>query len=175
MTSESSPHAIVASPLVRAALMVRNLQRSRAFYAEVLGLTQAYFEGDMGGSTANAIVGIPMNAPLRAVILKAPGVDYGMVGLFELPADTPAVTPRQGGLALGEAVLVFYCDDVDRAVAAAMRLGGSLATPMHDLNGRRELALRDPDGVALNLIGRPVSDAYRQRGPNETLGWPPKP
>jgi catechol 2,3-dioxygenase-like lactoylglutathione lyase family enzyme len=155
--------------------MVRNLERSHAFYRDVLGLTQEYFRGDMGGSTANGIVGIPMNASLRAVILKAPGVDYGMVGLFELPPDTPQIQPRKDGLALGEAVLVFYTEDLDRAIAAALRHGGTIATPVHELNGRRELAMRDPDGVALNLIQRPISDAYRQRGPNETLGWPPKP
>jgi catechol 2,3-dioxygenase-like lactoylglutathione lyase family enzyme len=174
MIAEASIHTIAASPLVRAALMVRNLERSKAFYAEVLGLTQAYFDGDLGGTSAADIIGVPHDSSIRAVILKAPGVDYGMVGLFELHPHTPALTPRQGGLALGEAVLVFYTDDVDRAVAAALRLGGTIATPMQSLNGRHELALRDPDGVALNLIGRPVSDAYRQRGPDETLGWPPK-
>jgi catechol 2,3-dioxygenase-like lactoylglutathione lyase family enzyme len=110
--------------------MVRNLERSRAFYAAVLGLTQEYFVGDMQGSTAAAVIGVPEDSHIRAVVLKAPGVDYGMVGLFEMPTDTPAITPREGGLALGEAVLVFYVDDLDRSVAASAALGGRIGTPL---------------------------------------------
>jgi hypothetical protein len=34
--------------------------------------------------------------------------------------------------------------------------------------------LRDPDGVAINLIERPISDAYRQRAAGDPLTWPPK-
>ncbi|MCA2997205.1 MAG: VOC family protein [Rhodocyclaceae bacterium] len=163
-----------ASPLIRAALMVRNLERSRAFYAAVLGLTQEYFVGDMQGSTAAAVIGVPADSHIRAVVLKAPGVDYGMVGLFEMPTDTPAITPREGGLALGEAVLVFYVDDLDRSVAASAAVGGRIGTPLQILNGRRELVLRDPDGVAVNLIERPISDAYRQRAAGDPLTWPPQ-
>jgi catechol 2,3-dioxygenase-like lactoylglutathione lyase family enzyme len=162
------------SPLVRAALMVRNLERSRAFYAAVIGLTQEYFVGDMQGSTAAAVIGVPASANIRAAVLKAPGVDYGMLGLFEMPGETPAITPREGGLALGEAVMVFYVGDLDRAVAASAALGGRIGTPLQILNGRRELVLRDPDGVAINLIERPISDAYRQRAAGDPLTWPPK-
>jgi catechol 2,3-dioxygenase-like lactoylglutathione lyase family enzyme len=165
---------LATSPLIRAALMVRSLERSRAFYAAVVGLTQEYFVGDMQGSTAAAIIGVTESANIRAAILKAPGVDYGMVGLFEMPADTPAITPREGGLALGEAVLVFYTEDMDRALAAMAEHGGRLATPLQVLNSRREVALRDPDGVAINLIERPVSDAYKQRAAGDPLTWPPK-
>ena len=154
--------------------MIRNLERSRAFYGAVVGLTQEYFVGDMGCSTAAAIVGIPASAHLRAVILKAPGVDYGMLGLFELPPSTPSIVPREGGLALGEAVMVFYVEDLFRALQAAKAHGGRIATPAQTLNGRLEVALRDPDGLALNLIERPVSEAYRQRAPGDPLGWPPR-
>ncbi len=152
--------------------MVRNLERSRAFYAAVAGLQQVYFSGDLAGSTATDILGVPADAALPAVILKAPGVDYGMLGLFELPADTPAVQPRSDGVALGEAVLVFYVQDLAQAVAAAQAHGGRLATPVQKLNRRLEAALRDPDGVALNLIERPLSDAWRQRAAGDPLGWP---
>jgi catechol 2,3-dioxygenase-like lactoylglutathione lyase family enzyme len=162
------------SPLIRAALMVRDLERSRAFYAAVLGLTQEYFVGDLGGSTAADIIGVPHDASIRAVILKAPGVDYGMLGLFELHASTPTVTPREGGLAAGEAVVVFYTEDIARAVEAAIAHGGRIATPMQILNHRQEIALRDPDGVAINLIERPISDAYKQRAAGDPLTWTPK-
>jgi catechol 2,3-dioxygenase-like lactoylglutathione lyase family enzyme len=171
---QASANTPLPSPLIRAALMVRNLERSRAFYAAVLGLTQEYFIGDMQGSTAAAIIGVPETANIRAAILKAPGVDYGMLGLFEMPIDTPAITPRDGGLALGEAVLVFYTEDLDHALTAAVEHGGRLATPLQVLNSRREVALRDPDGVAINLIERPVSDAYKQRAAGDPLTWPPK-
>ncbi len=162
------------SPLIRAALMVRSLDRSIAFYKEVIGLEQRYYEGDLGGTSAAALMGVPDDAAIRAVILKVPGVDYGMLGLFEMPADTPAVSPRQGGLALGEAVLVFYTEDLDRAVNAALSLGGTIATPLQILNSRKEIAIRDPDGVAVNLIERPISDAWKERAPGDPIRWPPR-
>lgn len=171
----NKPVNISASPLIRAALMVRDLARSRAFYEGVVGLTQEYFVGDFIGSTAAELMGVPSDSNIRALILKAPGVDYGMVGLFEIDAATPAITPREGGLALGEAVLVFYTEDMDRALEAALRLGGRLATPLQILNNRKEVALRDPDGVALNLIERPVGDAYKERPTGDPLRWPPAP
>jgi predicted enzyme related to lactoylglutathione lyase len=74
----------------------------------------------------------------------------------------------------GEAVMVFFVDDLDRAVATSAALGGRIGTPLQILNGRRELVLRDPDGVAINLIERPISDAYKQLAAGDPLTWPPK-
>ncbi len=163
-----------ASPLIRAALMVRNLERSRDFYMAVVGLTQEFFVGDMAGSTAAEIIGVPRKSSIRAAILKAPGVDYGMVGLFEIDASTPAVKPRSGGVSLGEVVLVFYTENMQKALEAVALHGGNIATPLQTLNGRKEIAVRDPDGVAINLIERSVSDAYRQRAAGDPITWPPK-
>jgi catechol 2,3-dioxygenase-like lactoylglutathione lyase family enzyme len=163
------------SPLIRTALMVRNLEASRAFYAAVVGLTQVFFEGDMTGSTAAHIIGVRTDSSIRAVIVKAPGVDYGMLGLFELSPDTPSLPRREGGLQLGETALVFYVEDLDHALAAVSERGGHIATPLQIFNKRREIAVRDPDGVAVNLIERAVSEAYQQRAADNPLGWPPKP
>jgi catechol 2,3-dioxygenase-like lactoylglutathione lyase family enzyme len=162
------------SPLIRTAIMVRSLEASRAFYADVVGLTQIYFEGDMSGSAAAAVIGVRAECSIRAVILKAPGVDYGMLGLFELSPDTPTLPRREGGLQIGETALIFYVENLDRALAAVNQHGGRIATPLQILNKRREVAVRDPDGVAVNLIERPVSEAYRQRAADDPLGWPPK-
>ena len=62
------------SPLVRAALMVRNLERSRAFYAAVIGLTQEYFVGDMQGSTAAAVIGVPHRRTSARRSSRPPGL-----------------------------------------------------------------------------------------------------
>ena len=43
---------IKLSPLVRTALFVRDLERSAAFYREVLELTEPYYEGTLDDPTA---------------------------------------------------------------------------------------------------------------------------
>ena len=40
----------MASPLIRTALMVRDLERSRAFYEAVLGLRGVYLDADLSAT-----------------------------------------------------------------------------------------------------------------------------
>ncbi len=168
------PTIPAASPLVRAALMVRNLERSRDFYMTVVGLTQEYFVGDLSGTAAVEIIGVPRKSSIKSAILKAPGVDYGMIALYEIDASIPAVKPREGGLSIGETTLVFYTENIQRAIDSAKVNGGSTATPLQILDGHKEIIMRDPDGVAINLIERSISEAYRQRQAGDPLTWPPK-
>ena len=147
------------SQLVRSAIMVSDLDRSRAFYAEVLGLTDVFWSGELRDPTVWHLLGSAEGSNCRAVIVKAPDApSYGMIGLFEISNPQPnALRERDAELKRGEAVSVFYCSDLDHIVAHTERLGGRItAAPVNLVHqGRtkqREMGIRDPDGHAINLI-----------------------
>jgi len=146
------------SPMVRSALFVRDLDRSVRFYREVLGLHETWFEGDLTEGNAHELLGRPSGTTTRAVILKAPGPAYGMVGLFEVrdPAP-PAVAREPSTINAGETCLVFYCSDLDPVIASLAERGmETLCAPVRLRIGetvkQRETCFRDPDGVLINLI-----------------------
>jgi catechol 2,3-dioxygenase-like lactoylglutathione lyase family enzyme len=160
------------SPLVRTALLVRNLERARAWYGAVLGLTTVYFEGDLSATSSWRLLGMKEGSPIRACILKAapgdyPVPDFGMLGLFEMgDASIPEIPgQRAEGVRFGEAVIVFYHRNLDEATRLAVEHGGSVVCPAigFKIPGRadgREMVLRDPDGVAVNLIEAPPATAW---------------
>lgn len=165
------------SPLIRAALNVENLERSRAFYENVLGLTEVFFEGPIPDSNVWALVGAPKSVETRVVILKAKGPTTGMIGLFEITNPlAPKLGKVQAGLHLGEVCLVFYCDDLDEVTKQAPAYGGSIVCqPVPLLVGewikQREMTLRDPDGTAINLIEwDPDSEIKPEQQPGRKRG-----
>lgn len=147
------------SQSVRTAIITADLELGRAFYEQVLGLTEVYWQGELNDPTVWHLLGTPQGSKCRAVILKAPDQPaFGMVGLFELSQPSPPSLPAKGKQAcVGEGVIVFYCSDLDHVVNHAERLGGQItAAPVNLVHeGRtkqREMCLRDPDGHLINLI-----------------------
>jgi catechol 2,3-dioxygenase-like lactoylglutathione lyase family enzyme len=157
------------SPLVRTALFVSDLTRSVRFYRDFLGLEAQYLNvTDLSASSAMRLLRFPETARMRATILKAPGPNYGMIGLFELTGVPRREVrgPRTHPL-VGESVLVFYCADVPGKLTRLEEFGGMLLAPAakFHLPGASfapvtEVVFRDPDGFAVNLIEAPISQAY---------------
>lgn len=150
------PHV---SQMVRAALMVSDLDASREFYGTVLGLTEVYMEGVAQGGTMHALLGMPDTITTRTCILKSPGrPSWGMVGLFEVRNPQPPRIQRSNATSnVGELCMVFYCDDLDPVYAEAQRRGLPVLAPPQPLRVRghvkqREMTLRGPDGEKINLI-----------------------
>lgn len=143
------------SPMIRAALFVSDLDRSTAFYRDVLSLTDVFWEGELEGESLERLLAVPPGTRCQARILQSGDVSVGMVGLFAVSSarqagEEPRVRP-------GAACLVFYCSDLDE-VRRRIDTGGHRLicepTPLvHE--GRvkqREMTLADPDGVMINLI-----------------------
>lgn len=146
------------SPMVRTALFVSDLERSRHFYRDVIGLDETWFEGELTDGNAHELLGMPADSATRACILKARGPAWGMVGLFEISnPQPPPVRKEAASINQGESCLVFYCADLD-PVTAALESGGHtiLCKPVRLRIGeqikQREMCFRDPDGVLINLI-----------------------
>lgn len=146
------------SPMVRTAIFVADLERSARFYREVLGLTERFFEGELTDGNAHELLGMPAGSRTRALILKAPGPAWGMVGLFEISEPSPPPVSRQPDtINVGEGCLVFYCSDLT-PVVSKLEAGGHriIRQPVRLRIGatvkQREMCFRDPDGMLINLI-----------------------
>jgi len=165
------------SQLVRAALQVSDLERSKAFYQKVLGLSEVYSEGTAEGGNMHAFIGMPASVSTRVCILKQPDFSaYGMVGLFEVknPAPPPIERPSQGGN-IGELCMVFYCSDLDEVVHMAKSHAHTIVCePARiELRGyikQREMAMRGPDGEKINLIEWDPDEAITGHRPEKWDG-----
>lgn len=162
----------MGSPLIRTALMVRDLEKSRAFYESVLGLRGVYLDADLSATISWKLLGVPPGTRLHAVILKPveiagrPAPDFGMLGLFKL-SDAPPPSPTlPGSVRYGEPVLVYYVGDMEAALRAAVQHGGHVLSgperfKLPDLGvDVAEAIVRDPDGVAVNLVQTSESLAW---------------
>lgn len=153
------------SSLIRAAVFVADLDRSTRFY-RALGFDAVYYEGELDAASANAALAVPDSTRTRCRILKKDGgPNFGMVGLFELTGPAPEPLPRPAGPPrLGEIALVLYAMPIDDAVIAA-REAGATWSPDPTLfvmphRQQKEVCLRDPDGVLINLIERDPAEQH---------------
>ena len=168
------------SQMVRAALMVSNLERSRDFYRDVFGLTEVFIEGESKGSgNMHELIGMPAGINGRVCILKAPGKPaYGMVGLFEITNPAPPPIQRShDGCNIGELCMVFYCEDlteVERKVKARglKIIGGPVPYRVRGHVKQREMTIRGPDGEKINLIEWNIAKADAGDRPEKWTGVP---
>jgi catechol 2,3-dioxygenase-like lactoylglutathione lyase family enzyme len=167
---------MAVSQMVRAALMVSDLDRSRDFYSNVLGLTDVYTQGEAKGGNMHALIGMPDTVTTRVCILKVPDKpEYGMVGLFEVKNPSPPPIQRQNASSnVGELCMVFYCDNLDPVYEAAKKRGLTIVAAPVQLRVRghikqREMTIRGPDGEKINLI---EWDIPRADGGDRPEKWP---
>lgn len=146
-----------SSALIRATLFVRDLDRAVRFY-RAIGLTETYFEGALNHPSAMAILGFEDPRPFRICIVKRPGPNYGMIGLFQLAEGTPAeeIPAATGPARIGEVALVFYVTSMEATLVELRRLGATWAPqPMlftMEHRAQLEVCIRDCDGVFINLV-----------------------
>jgi len=167
------------SQMVRAALQVSDLERSKAFYQDVLGLSEVYTEGTAEDGNMHIFIGMPAGVTTRVCILKQPDFSpYGMVGLFEVKNPSPPAIERPSqGCNAGEICMVFYCSDLDEVVRRAEGHEHSILCEPARIEVRghikqREMAMRGPDGEKINLIEWDPDEAVRGHRPEKWLGQP---
>jgi catechol 2,3-dioxygenase-like lactoylglutathione lyase family enzyme len=157
-----------SSALIRATIFVRDLDKATAFY-RAIGLTETYFEGDLAHPSATAILGFDDPRPFQIRIVKRPGPNFGMVGLFKLAEGTTdeVIAPAQGPARIGEVALVFYVTDIQATMRRLRELGATWAPEPQvfamEHRQQLEVCLRDCDGVFINLVETDPAQQERTR------------
>jgi len=157
------------SPLVRTAIIVADLERSMAFYRNVLGIPEVYHQGHLTGAAVGRLLGMPDNTETRFAIVKGSGPALGMVGLFEILNHTPPTIDRStAGLSQGETCLVFYHRDLGALTEQLEHGGHQIVCPPTKLQiaedyQATEMTFRDPDGVMINCIERDPETVWNER------------
>ncbi|MBA2254417.1 MAG: VOC family protein [Chloroflexi bacterium] len=134
-------------------LQVADLDRSVAFYRDVLGFT-VVFAWNPQADYIRTLVGYP-DADIHAAVLRLPGSEV-VLELLEYrnvertPIDTRTANP-------GTAHIAFFVDDLDTLytdlVARGVRSVSAPVTPTIGPNeGGRAVYLMDPDGIRVELI-----------------------
>ena len=147
--------ALDISRLVRTALFVSDLEAATRFYRDTLGLEQLFYQGDFTGPAAGAVLGIPASAKVNFRILKAEGIPYGMLGLFQVSGTKlQRVRKKRGSVNIGEGVLVFYMPALDPLVERLKAGGWTIVSPPVKVGRSRELMFYGPDDVLINVMER---------------------
>ena len=146
----------------RTTLIVRDADRSLAFYRDVLGLTVWYDdEIVLGGVT------LPVGARgdrTRLVIMRADDPVIGMIGLLQFTApQLPAPESERTTLGIGDIVFVMQTDDVEAVHARLEQWGARVQAPPHAFEVRgadgsllrmTTLSFWDPDGYFFEINQR---------------------
>ncbi len=155
------------SALVRATIFVKDLDKAAHFYA-TLGLTETYFEGVLEDASACSLLGLKVVRPFAIRIVKRPGPNYGMVGLFELDADCDAgdLPVPEGPVRRGEVALIFYVPNLTQTLVE-LKAAGATWMPEPELfvlphRSQLEVCIRDCDGVLINLVEIDPAQQYRE-------------
>ena len=111
-------------------LIVRDLDRSLAFYREVFGLEEQFRDGP------------------KMVFLSTPG-SADLITLNEDPAEA-ANAGQNGGVGHFGFQLEPFAD-LDAAIADVVRAGGALVRRSPPGEGRSYAYVRDPDGYLIEL------------------------
>jgi lactoylglutathione lyase len=134
-------------------LQVRSLDRSIAFYRDVLGFEQV-FQWNPQAPYVGELVGYP-DVDLHAAILRMPGSDTFLELLEYRSVDRQAVDTSTANP--GTAHVAFFVDDLDALYQELSDRGvGSVSKPVTPTigpnKGGRAVYMIDPDGIRVELI-----------------------
>lgn len=132
---------------------VRSLERSLAFYRDLLGL-EVVFQWNPRADYIRELVGYP-EVDLHAAVLRIPGSDTFLELLEYRDVDGKDVDMGNGNIGNGH--IAFTVDELDplyeRLTAAGVKSVSPPVTPTIGPNkGGRAVYLIDPDGFRVELI-----------------------
>ena len=147
------------APSKRTTIIVRDMDKSLAFYRDLLGM-DVFYEGHIGNPGASDLMGMNISG-LKMVVMNVDQSETGMIGLMQLlDADPPlAETDWSSTVKAGETILVIsteHMKDLHERMVAEGYLVVTPPTKMEVPNRPEihEMMARDPDGVIVNLTQR---------------------
>jgi glyoxylase I family protein len=156
----SEPKPIAIANFSHLCVGVSDIERSLAFYTEVLGMG-VVFDVELDAAGLDAVTGMTDGQGRMIGGL----IGATMIELLSL-GDIPSVPE---GAHLGYTNMSFRVDDLDAAYAALQRHPDARVTPPVEVAGLRMLFVYDPDATPIELIELP-------KGVNTTVQlWRPTP
>lgn len=151
------PASALVTGVYHIGLTVTDLERSIAFYTEVLGCEVVMRQEKQGGYLA-AIVGYP-DADVTMAHLRLPGAEQRLE-LFEYRAPRSAPRPLEPRN-VGNAHICFVVSDLSSLYEHLVEQGVDMFSPPVEIDtgankGGSGLYLRDPDGITVELFQPPV-------------------
>lgn len=146
----------------RVSIFCRHLERSLAFYRDLLGMV-AVEDKVIEGPAAGALLQLPA-CRMRIVLLAPTASAQVVVGLFEIGGVSLAeVAAPSQGIARGQTALVLTTTEFDAVHAKLEAAGAKFLTPPVRYPKRqaserspaglyREMIVYDPDGQLLSLM-----------------------
>jgi glyoxylase I family protein len=134
-------------------ITVSNLERSLAFWRDVLGFELSH-RAHQAGELASEITGVP-GAEISLAVLKSPtGHKIELLEYFA-PPDRQHVAPRPCDV--GSIHVALTVDDLDAVLAAIAAAGWKAAGKSQTLQlgpnaGKRVVYVRDPDGTTIEFM-----------------------
>jgi catechol 2,3-dioxygenase-like lactoylglutathione lyase family enzyme len=130
--------------LKRTTLIVRDVERSRGFYREVLGLSVWYDDEIVLGG--RGLAAGQRGDRTRLVIMKAEDPVIGMLGLLQFTEPPlPAPAAERSRLGIGDVVFVMQTDDVLGVHERLLAWGARVFAEPH------EFVVRGADGVEVAM------------------------
>src|SRR5260370_8549310 len=139
---------------------VSDLDRSLAFYRDLLGFHVAYERGEVTAEYMPRLVGIP-GARLKIAGLDIPGLHLDLIEYLEPKGAEQAGPPND----VGNVHVGFTVDDLRSAYKTLSAAGVKFKSePVSPTVGPNKAAwpvyFTDPDGVTLEIIQRPAPPPY---------------
>lgn len=124
---------------------VRDLERTRAFYVEVLGFEEV-LDLDVSGSQSARLLRLPDPIELHAVYLRRDGF---ILELLAFTAPEPEPARDRSVLEPGLTHISIGVDDLDATCAAVEAYGGTVLAESRLPNA---VFVRDPEGQLVELL-----------------------
>ncbi len=136
-------------------ITVRNVERSLAFWRDVLGFEVSH-RPHQSGELASEITGVP-GAEISIAVLKGYGHRIELLE-YLAPADRQHLRPRPCDV--GSVHVAFVVDDLDAVLSAIAASGWQAAGQPQTLQvgpnaGWRVVYVRDPDGTTIEFMQPP--------------------
>ncbi|MSO64222.1 MAG: VOC family protein [Alphaproteobacteria bacterium] len=145
------------SPLLRASIFVRDIERSLALYRDVLGLS-VIDRREFGGAHVGALFGMK-ECKLKAAYLTANDSPLGRIGLFEVFDPRPPELPRPPTHSIhrGQTAIVMSTGEMRALHGALKKQGVAFLCEPNDfvrpgVGTYTEMIFFDPDGIPVSLI-----------------------
>jgi len=152
------------SPLKRATIFCRNIEKSLALYRDILGFKVAE-DKTVSGPAMAKMIGLD-DCTMRICHLQAQNSEDGLIGLYEITADNvPETTPPAPGIIhRGQVAVVVSTDQPDSIYADVEANRYTFLTPPtkyvkeEDSDYMKagtytEMIFYDPDSVLVSVLG----------------------